>query len=92
MSHTTTDEPERDPDPEPEPPAARSKLRWWKEVLYIAVFYGVYSFIRNTQGSATVSAEHAFSTAREVIDVERALGLYFEEGLQQAFLEARWFI
>ena len=90
MSQPHTDE--QEPDAEPEPPARRSKLRWWKEVLYIAVFYGVYSFIRNTQGSATVSAEHAFSNAREVIDVERALGLYFEEGLQQAFLDSRWFI
>jgi hypothetical protein len=52
----------------------------------------VYSFIRNTQGSATVSAEHAFSHARAVIDVERALGLFFEEGLQDAFLDWRWFI
>jgi hypothetical protein len=85
-------------DEDPEEPAAtelpfqRSTLRWWKEVLYIAAFYGVYSVIRNTQGSATVSAEHAFSHARAVIDVERALGLYFEEGLQDAFLDWRWFI
>jgi hypothetical protein len=67
-------------------------LRWWKEVLYIAVFYGVYSFIRNIQGSATVSAAHAFSNAREVIRAERAMGLYFEEAVQEAFLDWRWFI
>ena len=81
-----------DSEPDPPAPATRSRLRWWKEVLYIAVFYGVYSFIRNTQGSAAVSAEHAFSNAREVIGVERALGLYFEEGVQEAFLDWRWFI
>lgn len=79
-------------DSEPDPPARRSRLRWWKEVLYIAAFYGVYSFIRNTQGSATVSAERAFANARAVIDAERALGLYFEEGVQEAFLGWRWFI
>jgi hypothetical protein len=77
-------------DPEPEP--VRSKLRWWKEVLYIAAFYGVYSVIRNTQGSATVSAAHALSHARAVIKVEHDLGLFFEENLQEAFLGSRWFI
>ena len=61
-------------------------------MLYIAAFYGVYSFIRNTQGSATVSAAKAFSHAREVIRVEEALGLYFEEGVQEAFLDWRPFI
>jgi hypothetical protein len=80
-------------DPEPDvPPAVRSKLRWWKEVLYIAAFYGVYSLIRNTQGSATVSAAHALAHARAVIRVERDLGLFFEENLQEAFLGTRWFI
>jgi hypothetical protein len=74
------------------PVVPRSKLRWWKEVLYITAFYGVYSFIRNTQGSAAVSAAHAFDNAREVIRVEEALGLYFEEGLQEAFLDWRPFI
>ncbi|HEX2048582.1 MAG TPA: phosphatase PAP2 family protein [Acidimicrobiales bacterium] len=79
---------------EPEPPAPElgSRLRWWKEALYIAVFYGVYSFIRNTQGSAAVSAAHAFSNAREVIRIEEALGLYFEEAVQEAFLDWRPFI
>ena len=83
---------EADAETEPPAPADRSRLRWWKEVLYIAAFYGVYSFIRNTQGSAAVSAEHAFSNAREVIRVEEALGLFFEEGLQEAFLDWRPFI
>ena len=74
------------------PPVVRSRLRWWKEVLYIAAFYGLYSFIRNTQGSASVSAAHAFANARDVIRVEEALRLYFEEGLQEAFLGWRPFI
>ena len=61
-------------------------------MLYIAAFYAVYSFIRNTQGSAAVSAAHAFSNAREIIRMEEALGLFFEEGLQEAFLDWRPFI
>ncbi len=83
-----------DTEPEPEPPAlaGRSRLRWWKEVLYIAAFYGVYSVIRNTQGSATVSAAHAFGHARAVIRVERVFGLFVEERVQDGFLGWRWFI
>jgi len=61
-------------------------------VLYIAAFYGVYSVIRNTQGSASVSAAEAFAHAREVIRFEEAVGLYFEEGVQEAFLGWRPFI
>jgi hypothetical protein len=77
---------------EPPTPATRSGLRWWKEVLYIAAFYAVYSVIRNTQGSATVSAAHAFSHARAVIRVEKALGLFVEERVQHGFLPWHWFI
>ncbi|MGI8983112.1 MAG: phosphatase PAP2 family protein [Acidimicrobiales bacterium] len=83
---------EEDPEPDPPAPAPLRRLRWWKEVLYIVAFYGVYSVIRNTQGSASVSEALAFSHARQVIDIERALGLYVEEGIQQAFLGWRWFI
>ncbi len=79
-------------EPDDPTPPARSQLRWWKEVLSIVAFYGVYSFIRNTQGSATVSAALAFAHARGVIRVEQALGLYFEEHVQEAFLATRWFI
>jgi hypothetical protein len=80
-------------DPEPEPPLpAGSRLRWWKEVLYIAAFYALYSAIRNTQGSATVSAAHALAHARGVIRVEKGLGLFVEERVQHSFLGWRWFI
>jgi len=75
-----------------DPPVPRSRLRWWREVLYIAAFYGLYSFIRNTQGSASVSAAHAYANASDVIRVEKALRLYFEQGLQEAFLDWRPFI
>jgi len=30
-------------------------LRWWRELLYILAFYSIYTLIRNTQGSASVS-------------------------------------
>lgn len=68
------------------------RLRWWREVAYILAFYIVYTVIRNTQGSATVSAAHAFDNAREIIRIERFLGLYFEESMQDFFLPAEWFV
>jgi hypothetical protein len=70
----------------------KPRLRWWREVAYILVFYAVYTAIRNTQGSATVSAQHAFENAREIIRIEQWLGLFFEEGMQDFFLPAEWFL
>ena len=68
------------------------RLYWWQEVLFVLAFYGVYSFIRNQFGSAgdhhTAAAEHA----REVIDIERVLGLFQEERIQQWFIDWHWFI
>lgn len=68
------------------------RLRWWKELLYILAFYSVYTLIRNTQGSAAVSAAKAFANARHVIRWEEALGSFREQAIQEAFLDARWFI
>jgi hypothetical protein len=61
-------------------------LRWWKEVLYVLAFYLVYSAIRNTQGSASVSAQHALHNAMHIISIERALGLFHEQAVQHAAL------
>ena len=83
---------------EPAPTTGRHRhrpdygLRWWREVLYIAVFYVVYSVIRNTQGSAAVSEAHALNNALQIVDLERAMRIYWEEGIQQAFLGWRYFI
>jgi hypothetical protein len=67
-------------------------LRWWREVIYVLVFYAVYTTIRNTQGSEAVSATHAFHNAEHIVDVERGLRLYFEEGLQDWFLPYKGFM
>ena len=71
-----------------EGPGLARPLRWWKEVVIALVFYGIYSAVRNMQGSATVSASHAFNNARRVMDLERFLGLYHELSIQRAFLES----
>lgn len=70
----------------------RLKLRWWREILYILAFYAVYSYIRNRFGSASVGTEHAFNNAKTVIAIERAVGMYHEESLQDLFLDNRLFM
>jgi len=68
-------------------------LRWWKEVLYVLAFYLVYSAIRNTQGSAAVSAAHALHNAMSVIRIEKAVGIFHEQAIQDAAISVgRFFI
>jgi len=70
---------------------AAGRLRWWRELLYLAVFYAVYSSVRNLFGSqgtgddidATVAYEHAL----QIIDIQRAMGLYFEAEVQRWYLD-----
>ena len=72
------------------------RVHWWKEVALMAVFYIVYSWIRNQFGSNRLAAEGipraAFRNAEAVIGWEQALGLYVEGPIQQAFLPWTWFI
>jgi len=68
-----------------------SRLRWWREVLYIAAFYTVYTLIRN-HGISTGSATAAFGHAKQVIGAQRLLGIYHEESIQDLFLGSRPFI
>ena len=63
---------------------------WCKEALIVVIFYGVYSLVRNLFGSALVSGSQvpveAFINAVRVIRIERALGSYHEETIQEWFL------
>jgi hypothetical protein len=77
------------PAADPKAERARLGLRWWRELLYIAVFYAVYSAIRNQFGSAAVSPERALAHARDIIDIEKAIHLFFEPTLQSWFVTAR---
>ncbi len=64
--------------------------RWWKEALIMGTFYFLYSMTRNKFGSVHVHGAdiplRAFHNAMKVIRVERALGLFHEESIQQWFL------
>ncbi len=81
------EEPYGDEDGPPRDDFTEVRLRWWVEIIAMVALYLFYSAIRNTFGSASVSPERAFLNARRVVDFERAIGLYFEEDFQDAFLQ-----
>jgi len=72
------------------------RVYWWKEALIVAAFYVVYSWIRNQFGSNRLDTDgvpqRAFDNAERVILVERSMGLYHEETIQELFLPWRAFI
>lgn len=76
---------------DPEADGTEPRLRWWVELLLIAAFYGVYSFVRNLFGSQgtgdDIDVSVAFEHARQIIDIEKAMGLYFEDDLQRWYLD-----
>jgi hypothetical protein len=66
------------------------RLRWWREVLYIVLVYVAYSAVRNQFGSGagtSVDPDPAFHHAKAIIQVQRNIGLYFEDRLQQWYLD-----
>jgi hypothetical protein len=76
----------------------RRTIRAWREVLYIAVFYGIYTLVRDLQGSAggtgiaaraTITAYHH---ARGVIRVEHDLHIFRERSIQHLFIHAKLFL
>jgi hypothetical protein len=73
-------------DPDPAPHDAPPKLRWWRELLIAGVFYGVYSLVRNEFGAGPESRQIAYRHAVDVIDIEKAVGLWFEPRLQDWYL------
>ena len=76
--------------------ARHHRTLWWKELLIVAIFYAIYTMIRNQFGSALVNGVdvplHSFTNAVRVIRIERALGLYHEESIQDSFLPYTWLI
>ena len=78
------DDPSRRPSPTP-------RLRWWREVVYVLAFYGVYTVVRN-RGLSDSGHIQAFHNARRVISAEKALWMYHEHRVQQLFIGWRWFI
>ena len=72
---------------------AVDQRRWWKEILFILGFYLVYARIRNQFGSNGLFAADtttAADNARTVINLEKKVGLFFEEQLQSFFIDWGW--
>lgn len=58
----------------------------------MATFYGLYTLVRDLRGDKPVSQHQAFLNARRIIHLERWIGLFHEQNLQQAVLSQRWLI
>jgi hypothetical protein len=84
----------RDRPPEPAIDRARPVLRshWWREVVIVVVFYGLYTLVRDVRSNRPVSYLQAFTNAKRVIRVERFLGIFREQQIQHWFLHDRSFI
>jgi hypothetical protein len=82
----------------PEPPRAEvgRRLLWWKELLLIVAFYGIYTFARDQFGSATIDGkgqpEASFHNAERVIAIERFFNFFHEATIQSWFLSWHLFI
>jgi hypothetical protein len=83
-----------DPPPEPAIDGTRPVRRsnWWREILIILVFYGLYSLVRDIRSNRPVSYLQAFTNAKRVIRLETLLGIFHEEQIQHWFLHDRSFI
>jgi hypothetical protein len=68
------------------------KSGWWREVAIVAVFYGLYSLVRDIHGDEPVSLARAFTNARRIIHLERWFGLFHEADVQHAVLSQHWLI
>ena len=65
------------------------RLYWWGELLAVAVFYVVYSFVRNLHHG---NEHQAFEHALDVIRLQKSLGIYHEQAVQAWALGSRTFI
>jgi hypothetical protein len=62
------------------------RLRWWREILIIAVFYAAYSLVRDINGSNQNSLAEATHDAYRIIDIERWLHIFDEARIQGWFI------
>jgi hypothetical protein len=68
------------------------RSHWWREVLIVAAFYGLYTLVRDLRGDRPVSVLQAFTNAKRIIRMERWVGLFHEANLQHAVLANHWLI
>jgi hypothetical protein len=79
-----------DTDPSaPTPWSKRIRHGWVLEIAGCAAFFVAYDQVRDRLSG---SAGPAFRNAKDIVRWEKALGLYQERAIQQAFLSADWFM
>jgi hypothetical protein len=63
---------------------------WFDALRQLVLFAGAYYAYRIVRGFADGQTAVAFEHARELVSAERALGLFFEPGLQDLVLTQTW--
>jgi hypothetical protein len=71
-------------------PLSKRIRRGW--ILELAALVGVYQLYDLLRERSTGSLASALSNAKQIVSAERFLGIYWEHGIQHAFLNADWFI
>lgn len=69
--------------PKPSLAGAPRRVRFWRELLYVAAFYLVYNWIGNREGAAPAVA---LRNALSEVHLEQALGIFRERSVQAWFL------
>jgi hypothetical protein len=69
------------------PPGHRH--RWWRELLLVAVFYGLYSAVRDIHGRKPVSVDTARANAMMIVHAEQWLHVFAEQWIQAVFIHNR---
>lgn len=67
-------------------------LRWWREIILIAVYYLLYSLVRDINGANKEEVSQATHNADRVISLERHLHVFREASVQHRFIDHRIFI
>lgn len=73
----------------PGPISKRWRFGWIGETVVMIVLYRLYDLGREKAVGTTADA---FANAKDIIAAEKALGIYWERSIQQAFLNIDWFI
>jgi membrane-associated phospholipid phosphatase len=65
---------------------------WGDLLLQFGLFFAVYQGYQVVRGLSEAREGIALANAERIIDVERSLGLFFEQGLQSAVLNLTWLV
>jgi PAP2 superfamily len=65
---------------------------WLDAIRQLLLFAGAYYAYRFVRGLVDGQVHIAFQNARDLVDIERTLGLFFEPGLQAWALGDRWIV